>query len=60
MDGCVLERQGLRYGDPCLGIQVPREVSHTCRCLAPGSVIFEAKDRPYDPERTEDLLGGMM
>lgn len=55
-DGSVLERHVLRYGDPCPGIQVPRGACHTCRCLEPGSVIFEAKDRPYDPERTEDLL----
>lgn len=55
-DGSVLERHELRYGGPCPGIQVPRGVYHTCRCLEPGSVIFEAKDRAYDPEKTEDLL----
>lgn len=46
----------LRYGSDCCAIQVPRGVYHTCRCLEPGSVIFEAKDRAYDPERTEDFL----
>jgi len=25
-------------------------------CLEDGSVIFEAKDRAYDPEGTEDFL----
>ncbi len=55
-DGSVLERHELHYGGPCPGIQVPRGVYHTCRCLEPGSVIFEAKDRAYDPEKTEDLL----
>ena len=55
--GCVLVRHVLRYGGPCPGIQVPRVVCHSCRCWEPGSVVFEAKDRPYDPERTEDLLG---
>lgn len=55
-DGSVLESHILRYGGPCPGIQVPRGVYHTCRCLEPGSVIFEAKDRPYNPEGTEDLL----
>lgn len=54
--GAVLESHVLRYGGPCPGIQVPRGVYHTCRCLEPGSVIFEAKDRPYDPEGTEDFL----
>ena len=54
--GAVTERHVLRYGGPCPGIQVPRGVYHTCRCLEPGSVIFEAKDRPYNPEKTEDYL----
>lgn len=56
-DGSVLESYVLRYGSPCAAIQVPRGVYHTCRCLESGSVIFEAKDRPYDPETTEDVLG---
>ncbi len=55
-DGTVLERHELRYGSSCAAIQVPRGVYHTCRCLEPGSVIFEAKDRAYDPVKTEDLL----
>ena len=42
--------------EDCCAIQVPRGVYHTCRCLEPGSVTFEAKDRAYDPERTEDFL----
>ena len=54
--GAVLERHILRYGSSCAAIQVPRGVYHTCRCLEPGSVIFEAKDRAYDPERTEEIL----
>lgn len=55
--GSLQERHAQRFGGPCPGIQVPRGVYHTCRCLEPGSVIVEAKDRPYDPERTEDLFG---
>ena len=55
-DGSVLESHVLRYGSCCSAIQVPRGVYHTCRCLEPGSVIFEAKDRAYDPDGTEDLL----
>lgn len=54
--GNEVEKHVLCYGGPCPGIQVPRGVYHTCRCLEPGSVIFEAKDRPYDPGRTEDKL----
>lgn len=54
--GNVVESHVLRYGGPCPGIQVPRGVYHTCRCLEPGSVIFEAKDRAYDPMKTEGML----
>lgn len=46
----------LEAGGDCPGVQVPRGMYHTCVCLVPGSVIFEAKDRPYDPERTEEFL----
>ncbi|MBQ9722812.1 MAG: WbuC family cupin fold metalloprotein [Bacteroidales bacterium] len=46
----------LEAGGDCPGVQVPRGMYHTCVCLVPGSVIFEAKDRPYDPELTEEFL----
>ena len=54
--GATVESHILRYGSECCAIQVPRGVYHTCRCLEPGSVIFEAKDRAYDPVGTEDML----
>ena len=46
----------LEAGGECPGVQVPKGVYHTCVCLEPGSVIFEAKDRPYDPVGTEEFL----
>ena len=46
----------LEAGGECPGVQVPMGVYHTCVCLESGSVIFEAKDRPYDPVCTEDFL----
>lgn len=46
----------LEAGGECPAVQVPKGVYHTAVCLRPGSVIFEAKDRPYDPDSTEDLL----
>lgn len=46
----------LESGGDCPGVQVPRGMYHTCVCLVPGSVIFEAKDRPYDPVLTEEFL----
>ena len=48
----------LEAGGECPGVQVPMGVYHTCVCLEPGSVIFEAKDRPYDPVGTEDVWTG--
>ena len=54
--GRETEHHILRYGSPCCTVQVPRGTYHTCRCLDPDSVIFEAKDRPYDPVNTEDFL----
>ena len=54
--GAAVESHILRYGSDCCAIQVPRGVYHTCRCMEPGSVIFEAKDRAYDPARTEDVM----
>lgn len=46
----------MEAGGECPGIQVPMGQYHTLVCLADGSVIFEAKDRPYDPVRTEEVL----
>lgn len=46
----------LEAGGDCPGVQVPKGTYHTCVCLVPGSVIFEAKDRAYDPQKTEDFL----
>lgn len=43
-------------GGDCPAVQVPEGVYHTCVCLVPGSVIFEAKDGAYDPGTTEDFL----
>lgn len=54
--GNLIDSYVLTAGGECPGIQVPMGVYHTCVCLEPGSVIFEAKDRKYDPERTEDML----
>ena len=46
----------LEAGGGCPGIQVPMGQYHTLVCLEDGSVIFEAKDRAYDPAGTEDFL----
>jgi cupin fold WbuC family metalloprotein len=38
------------------GIQVPVGQYHTCVCLEDGSVIFEAKNGPYEPIGPADIL----
>ena len=48
----------LEAGGDCPGVQVPKGMYHTCVSLEPGSVIFEAKDRPYDPVGTEEVWEG--
>lgn len=47
----------MEAGGECPGIQVPMGQYHTLVCLEDGSVIFEAKDRAYDPVGTEEFLG---
>lgn len=46
----------MEAGGECPGIQIPMGQYHTLVCLEDGSVIFEAKDRAYDPVGTEDFL----
>lgn len=46
----------LEAGGDCPGVQVPMGQYHKLVCLEDGSVIFEAKDRAYDPVLTEDFL----
>jgi cupin fold WbuC family metalloprotein len=47
----------MEAGGDCPGVQVPMGQYHTLVCLEDGSVIFEAKDRAYDPVGTEEFLG---
>ena len=55
-EGKELERVTLRYGSECAAVQVPRNAYHTFIPHEDGTVIFEAKDRAYDPEKTEEFL----
>ena len=47
----------LEAGGDCPGVQVPKGQYHKLVCLEDGSVIFEAKDRAYDPVGTEEVWG---
>ena len=55
-EGNEMERVTLRYGSECAAVQVPRNVYHTFIPHEDGTVIFEAKDRAYDPVGTEEML----
>lgn len=57
--GKEIERVTLRYGTECAAVQVPRNTYHTFIPHADGTVIFEAKDRAYDPVGTEEFLDRM-
>ena len=46
----------MEAGGECPGIQIPMGQYHTLVYLEDGSVIFEAKDRAYDPVGTEEVL----
>lgn len=54
--GKEIERVTLQYGSNCAAVQVARNTYHTFMPHEDGTVIFEAKDRAYDPEVTEDFL----
>jgi cupin fold WbuC family metalloprotein len=55
-NGKEIERVTIRYGSDCSAVQVPRNTYHTFIPHEDGTVIFEAKDRAYDTEKTEDFL----
>ena len=55
-DGHELERVTLAADSGCRAVQVPRNVYHTFVPHEDGTVIFEAKDRAYDPLTTEQFL----
>ena len=55
-EGQEVERVTLSYGSECSALQVPRNTYHTFIPHEDGTVIFEAKDRAYNPEKTEELL----
>ena len=54
--GNETERVTLAADSGCRAVQVPRNVYHTFIPHEDGTVIFEAKDRAYDKERTEEIL----
>ena len=46
----------LEAGGECAGMSIERGQWHRIECLETGTVIFEAKDGPYEPIQPEDIL----
>ncbi|MBR1834713.1 MAG: WbuC family cupin fold metalloprotein [Bacteroidales bacterium] len=40
----------------CIGMNIPAGQWHNLICLEPGTVLFEAKDGPWEPLSEEDVL----
>lgn len=40
----------------CIGMNIPAGQWHSLECLEPGTVLFEAKDGPWEPLGEEDVL----
>lgn len=54
--GRETDRILLRPGSDCVGLNIPAGTWHKIISLEPGTVIFEAKDGPYEPVSPEDIL----
>ena len=46
----------LEAGGECAGMSIERGQWHRIECLETGTVIFEAKDGPYEPIQPEDII----
>jgi len=53
-DGAVLETASLEAGGDTFGVDVPAGAWHSFISLAPGTVVFEAKEGPYVPSGGAD------
>ncbi|MEF8792546.1 WbuC family cupin fold metalloprotein [Thiohalorhabdus sp.] len=47
--GTVTERCEITAGGPLYGVEIPAATWHTLVALAPGTVLFELKEGPYQP-----------
>ncbi|MDE6513422.1 MAG: WbuC family cupin fold metalloprotein [Muribaculaceae bacterium] len=54
--GNETERVMMQPGSDCCGVDIAAGRWHKIVSLEPGTVIFEAKDGPYEPTSPEDIL----
>jgi cupin fold WbuC family metalloprotein len=53
--GAVREVARLAPGGPCQGVEIPPGTWHTVVCLAPGTVLFEVLEGPYEAATHKDF-----
>lgn len=54
--GCLEDETVLDPAVGCYGVHIPRGQWHSLEVLAPGTVLFEAKDGPYMPLTPDCVL----
>ena len=55
-DGSIIEDVVLCPEEGQYGVNIPKGVWHKLECIEENSVIFEAKDGPYQPLSPEDIM----
>ena len=55
-NGVITDRILMQPGTDCCGVNIKAGCWHKIVSLEPGTVIFEAKDGPYEPLSTDDIL----
>lgn len=54
--GNLTESVVLKAGTEPSAMNIPKGVWHNLECLEPGTILFEAKDGPFEPRREEDTM----
>ena len=54
--GNLTESIVLKAGTEPSAMNIPKGVWHNLECLEPGTILFEAKDGPFEPRREEDTI----
>lgn len=54
--GNLTESIVLKAGTEPSAMNIPKGVWHNLECLEPGTILFEAKDGPFEPRREEDTM----
>lgn len=54
--GNLTESVVLKAGTEPSAMNIPKGVWHNLECLETGTILFEAKDGPFEPRREEDIM----